>query len=342
MKLCPTRSDRPTSLAPPGRTHSFSVHLVTLRTGWSVLAAVAVGLLVLVAGLTVPGLVAGEEPAAAPRSPECVVRATAPTDEIGAQEAAWVRFCPIAENRAQQVRHPAGVVTGDLAASVAAGLWQTQVDRRICAEDGGPTSGPAGFFRIEVGLADGRIAELTGDTGCSERDLVLFSQLETTLLMEAAGHLPAPGADVGGRELPGPTRRDRAPTRTERRPTCSPRPTRRRRRRPTPSSRSPPSPPTSAPTPDAARVASSSTSGRSSRGSPTRSAPRRRRRSTSARAPCAAPTPVGRRTSSCSPTRPAPHGPSRSTRPSARRSWPRPARLPRRHRSDSPDRVSSG
>ena len=167
------------------------------------LAAVAVGLLVLVAALTVPGLVAGQEPAATPRSPECVVRATAPTDEIGVQEAEWVRFCPIAENRAQQVRHPAGVVTGELAASVAAGLWQTQVDRRICAEDGGPTSGPAGFFRIEVGLADGRIADLTGDTGCSERDLVLFSQLETTLLMEAAATYPPPEQTSAAVSCPG-------------------------------------------------------------------------------------------------------------------------------------------
>lgn len=156
------------------------------------LAAVAVGLLVLVVALTVPGLVADEEPAAAPRSSACVVRATAPTDEIGAQEAEWVRFCPLAsEGDAQRVRHPAGVVTGDLAVAVAATLWQTQDGRRVCAVDGGPTAGPARRFRIEVGLADGRIAELAGDTGCSTRDTTLFSQLETTLLMDAAGQAPA-------------------------------------------------------------------------------------------------------------------------------------------------------
>lgn len=150
------------------------------------LAAVAVGLLVLAAVLTLPGLVSGSEPAAAPRSNACVVRATAPTDEIGKQGAEWVRFCPVAGGHAQVVRHPSGVVTGDLADSVAAGLWQTQVDRPDCAADVGPSPGPAGHYRIEVGLADGRIAELTGDTGCSERDVVLFSQLETTLLMEAS------------------------------------------------------------------------------------------------------------------------------------------------------------
>lgn len=160
------------------------------------LAAVAVGLVVLVGVLTVPDLVAGEEPAPAPRSTGCVVRATAPADEIGAQAATWVRFCPVVEG-VKQVRRPAGVVTGDLAASVAAGLWETQLDRRDCRADAGPTPGPTARYRIEVGLADGRIAELIGDTGCSERDLVLFSQLETTLLMDAApGSAPAPPQPV--------------------------------------------------------------------------------------------------------------------------------------------------
>ena len=46
------------------------------------------------------------------------------------------------------------------AVAVAATLWQTQDGRRVCAVDGGPTPGPPRRFRIEVGLADGRIAEL--------------------------------------------------------------------------------------------------------------------------------------------------------------------------------------
>lgn len=155
------------------------------------LAAAAVGLLVLVAVLTVPGLVAREDPDAGPRSPACVEQATAPADEIAAQEAEWVRFCPLAtEGATQRVRHPAGVVTGDLAAAVAATLGQTQDGRPVC-EPGAPTSGPARRFRIEVGLADGRVAELVGDTGCSTRDATIFSQLETTLLMDAAGQAPA-------------------------------------------------------------------------------------------------------------------------------------------------------
>ena len=158
---------------------------MTLRPVRHLLAALAVGVGALAAVLTVSGLGSGDEPTATRRAPECVVRVTAPPAEIGVQEATWVRFCPIAQDRGQEVRRPAGVVTGDLAASVAAGLWATQVDRPDCAA-GGPTPGATGRYRIEVGLADGRIAELTGDTGCSERDQVLFSQLDTTLLMEAS------------------------------------------------------------------------------------------------------------------------------------------------------------
>jgi hypothetical protein len=162
------------------------VDLVTLRPVRRALAATAACLVALVAVLTATRLVSGEEAEAAPRPPECVVRATAPTDEIGAQAATWVRFCPLAEEGAgQRLRHPQGVVVGEQAASVAATLWQTQEGRRVCEVDRGPTPGPTRRFRIEVGLADGRIAELRGDTGCSTRDITLFSQLETTLLMAA-------------------------------------------------------------------------------------------------------------------------------------------------------------
>ena len=141
----------------------------------------------LVGILTVPRLLPGEVAEAAPRPPECVASATAPADEIGAQAARWVRFCPLADEGAgQRVRHPQGALTGELAVTLAATLWQTQDGRRVCEVDRGPTPGPTRRFRIEVGLADGRIAELRGDTGCSTRDVTLFSQLETTLLLDAA------------------------------------------------------------------------------------------------------------------------------------------------------------
>lgn len=112
--------------------------------------------------------------------------------------ARWVRFCPLAEEGlGQRVRHPQGLVTGDLAASVATGLWQTQLDRPSCGPGEAPR--PTGLFRVEVGLADGRVAALEGDTGCSERDRALYSQLETTLLMEAA-------AAAGPEVAPAPVR----------------------------------------------------------------------------------------------------------------------------------------
>ncbi|MCW2738741.1 hypothetical protein [Nocardioides sp.] len=163
------------------------------RTGTWLGAAVAVAVLV-AAVFVVPRLLADEVAAPAAASTECVARTDAPTSEIGAQQATWVRFCPLAEEgAAQRVRHPQGVVTGELATSVATTLFQAQVDRPVCTVDES-TPGPTGLFRIEVGLADGRVAEIAGDTGCSTRDELLFAQLETTLLMEAAGAAGQPGA----------------------------------------------------------------------------------------------------------------------------------------------------
>ena len=162
-------------------------------------AAVAVAL-VLTAAFALPRLVAdgdGDD-GSAEASTDCVARTDAPTSEIGDQEATWVRFCPLAdEGAALRVRHPQGVITGKLATAVAASLWEAHVDRPACQVDDTSMLRPTGLFRIEVGLADGRVAELTGDTGCSTRDKVLFSQLETTLLMDAGasgppGPLPDP------------------------------------------------------------------------------------------------------------------------------------------------------
>ena len=164
---------------------------------WWLTAAVVVALLV-VSAFALPGLLTDDGPASATRSTGCVATADAALPDVDPRGATWVRFCPLAdEGAAQRVRHPQGVLTGDLARSVAASLEETQAGRRVCAPDEA-IPGPSGLFRIEVGLADGRVAELAGDTGCSSRDQVLFSQLETTLLMQAAaaaapaGPLPEP------------------------------------------------------------------------------------------------------------------------------------------------------
>ena len=79
-----------------------------------------------------------------------------------------MRFCPLEDEGAtQRVRHPAGVVTGDLAVATAATLWQTQDGRPVCTEDVGTAAGPSRRFRIEVGLADGRVAELVATPGAA-------------------------------------------------------------------------------------------------------------------------------------------------------------------------------
>jgi hypothetical protein len=153
---------------------------------WWLLVAVVVALLV-VAAFALPRLLTADGSGSATGSTACVATTDAALPEVDTRDATWVRFCPLAdEGAAQRLRHPQGVLTGDLAPSVATSLVETQAGRRVCTPDEA-IPGPTGLFRIEVGLADGRVAELAGDTGCSSRDQVLFSQLETTLLMQAAG-----------------------------------------------------------------------------------------------------------------------------------------------------------
>jgi hypothetical protein len=172
-----------------------------------------------VAGVVaLPRLIDGDpaRPSAGGAGVDCVAGTTAPTDAIGELEARWVRFCPLADaGSAQRVRHPQGVATGDLAAAVARSLWETQVDRPVCTAADQPTPRPTGLFRIEVGLSDGRVAEIAGDTGCSTRDLTIFGQLETTLLMDAAAGTgppqpPPDPVDCPRRLTTGTTNRDGA------------------------------------------------------------------------------------------------------------------------------------
>ena len=168
------------------------------RARWAAAAAATLAL-VLGAAFMASRTTSEDRPRSVEPSTDCVAETDAAFGDSAAADAVWVRFCPLAdEGRTQRARHPQGVVTGGLAASVADSLWQTQDGRPTCRSDDPPTARPSRLFRIEVGLADGRVAELTGDTGCSTRDVTLFSQLETTLLMEAApqagpaGALPTP------------------------------------------------------------------------------------------------------------------------------------------------------
>ena len=195
------------------------------------------------------------EPARPRRAPGASPAPPRPPARSARRTRAWVRFCPLADEGAtQRVRHPAGVVTGDLAAATARRSGRPRTGDRVCAEDAGTAAGPSRRFRIEVGLADGRVAELGGDTGCSTRDLTLFSQLETTLLMDAVragcppARRPAPSAARTASPRPRPTPTARPRTSSSTTPSA-------RGSRPCPCCRCRPSSPTSAPTPAPARAA---------------------------------------------------------------------------------------
>ncbi|CUR58303.1 exported hypothetical protein [metagenome] len=165
------------------------------RARWAAAAAAVTVVMVLGAAVVASRPSSEDGPRSVAPSTDCVADTDAPFGETGAADARWVRFCPLAdEGSPRRVRHPQGVVTGPLAASVAESLWQTQEGRPTCRSDDPPTVLPTRLFRIEVGLADGRVAELTGDTGCSTRDVTLFSQLETTLLMAAVPEAGPNGA----------------------------------------------------------------------------------------------------------------------------------------------------
>ena len=307
------------------------------RRRWAV-AAVGVALVV-AASVVLPRLLADERTAAlhrdrdrAPpawRTPDVPLESL---DEEDASTARWVRFCPLAdEGRAQAGAAPAG--------------RRHRRPRRVgghhpVADPGRPaglharprlTHGPTGLFRVELGLADGRVAELAGDTGCSTRDATLFSQLETTLLMDAAGPAGAEGPASAPVTCP-----DRlTATRTNREGASADRARRHRRE---PLAVDGPAPADardlgrrvclhrSRPGPDARRAVAGRLPG-------VGAGPGRgdRRGPAAALSPTATWTRRARRTSSCSPTGPARRAPWRSTPPSAA-----PCRRPSEHLRSTP------
>ena len=144
------------------------------------LAAVAAVVVLAAGGVVLPRMLSGGPPDVAERSePQCVSSAEAPPVELGRQPATWVRFCrPADEGATRQARVPDGAVTGSLAAAVVQ-AWADRVVDRECRPESPPV--PSRLFRIQVGLADGGVAEIAGDTGCVD-DHLLFMQMETPLL----------------------------------------------------------------------------------------------------------------------------------------------------------------
>ena len=145
------------------------------------LASVAAAAVAVVAagGLLLPRVLGDGPPDVAERSePQCVASADAPVERIGSTTATWVRFCELDEP-GQVARFPRGVVTGDRAAALVQGWADWVVDSRCRPET---PAVPSRLFRIQVGLADGSVTEIEGDTGCVDGHLLLM-QLETPLLM---------------------------------------------------------------------------------------------------------------------------------------------------------------
>jgi len=139
------------------------------------LASVAAVAVVAAGGVLLPRVLGDGPPDVAQRSePACVAEADAPLAEIGSQEATWVRFCEV-ETEGPRARHPRGVVTGSLAMAVVRG-WRDWLPERQCSPETPPV--PSRLFRVQVGLADGSVVEIDGDTACID-DHLLFLQLQT-------------------------------------------------------------------------------------------------------------------------------------------------------------------
>ena len=145
-------------------------------------AAVASVVVLAAGGVVLPRVLDDGPPDVAERSePQCVASPDAPLEEIETQEATWVRFCePAEEGATRQVRFQRGVVTGGLATAVVQS-WADRVVDRTCGPETPPV--PSRLFRIQIGLADGSVTEIAGDTSCVD-DHLLFLNMETPLLLQ--------------------------------------------------------------------------------------------------------------------------------------------------------------
>lgn len=145
-------------------------------------AAVASVVVLAAGGVVLPRVLDDGPPDVAEHSePQCVASPDAPLEEIETQEATWVRFCePAEEGATRQVRFQRGVVTGGLATAVVQS-WADRVVDRTCGPETPPV--PSRLFRIQIGLADGSVTEIAGDTSCVD-DHLLFLNMETPLLLQ--------------------------------------------------------------------------------------------------------------------------------------------------------------
>lgn len=160
------------------------------------LAGVVAVVVLAAGGVALPRMLADGPPDPAERSePPCVASPDAPLAQITTQEATWIRFCQPADERAtRQARFSRGAITGQLARSVVEG-FAYMVDSE-CGSETPPV--PSRLFRAQIGLADGSVAQVAGDTACAD-DHLFFIQLETVL--RGTGGTRDPGARVEPRAV---------------------------------------------------------------------------------------------------------------------------------------------
>ncbi|GAA1913499.1 hypothetical protein [Nocardioides hwasunensis] len=143
------------------------------------LASVAAVVVLAVGGVVLPRVLSDGPPDVAERSvPDCVASPDAPIDAIRTRPASWVRFCELPTDvPGDRLRVPRGVVPEAIAA-VMVDSWADWMPEQACGAETPPA--PSRVFRIQIGLADGTVAEFDGDTGCIEHHLV-FMQLPATM-----------------------------------------------------------------------------------------------------------------------------------------------------------------
>lgn len=162
-----------------GLAHRSAVAGRRRRDRVRVVGAAALALVVLGVGLTLPRLLHDGGPEPVKRSdPQCVAQPDAPLEAIETVEATWVRFCEPEDGATQQARHHPGALTGEVAAFHVQG-WADWLPEETC--EPARNAPPGRLFRAQVGLVDGRVVEIEGDTSCA-RDGLFFLQLETPLV----------------------------------------------------------------------------------------------------------------------------------------------------------------
>lgn len=157
-------------------------------------AGAAAVVVVVVGAVLIPALFrpGSEPPQPTPASdlPQCVDQSDVDSRALRSETVRWVRFCGRDDGQTGIARFPEGALTGEMAAAVVDGWAQPET----CDDDAGPFLG-RGFW-IQIGYADGQVAQLESSTSCSGGELVYRNLLSALSLDLASPYEP------GGPPLP--------------------------------------------------------------------------------------------------------------------------------------------